>query len=270
MIITSQFVILNFPKTGSSFVRKIISTLYRNRANRNNFNKILVKLKIRHLGYTELKLPHPTILNYKDQHGSYSQIPKRHKNKSIISVIRDPYQRFESQYKFRWWVEHSGIEERILRKYFPYFPDISMDEFVILRKLITEKLKLQFHIPKETEIGDQSIQFINMFFKNPSDTFKTLTPAYVSNDQFIKDMCDIEFLRQEHLNEDLLSCLKDYGFSDKELEFIRTHEKVNVTDNSGCNNNNLTKSAVAYIEKSEWILFEILTSKKINYPKPDY
>ena len=213
MIITDQFVVLNFPKTGSSFVRKVIKTLYRNKLRRTIFSRLLDQLNLVPKGYEELMLPHPLIPGARDQHGSFSQIPEKHKKKQIVSVIRDPYQRFVSQYRFKWWVEHSGIEEKQINRHFPTFPDISIDEYVVLKRLMTQNMKLHYKIPEEIEIGDQSIQFINMYFESPCEVFGRLSQGNLNGNNLIDDMCNVELLRQENLNEELIWFLKKQGFA---------------------------------------------------------
>jgi len=81
MIITDDFVMLNFPKTGSSFAREALKRLY---ANRN---------------IIELMLPKITEKRYRDrvdQHGTFRQIPLAHKNKPVLSITRNPLSRFQS------------------------------------------------------------------------------------------------------------------------------------------------------------------------------
>lgn len=268
MIITDKFILLNSPKTGSTFARKVIKTLYKRRVNNNFFRKIKIKANLASLGYEELLVPHHSRIGHNTQHGAFFQIPEKDKEKNIVSVIRNPYERFESQFHFKWWANHSGLEKKVLKRHFPKFPNISIDEYIKLRELIKEQNKLRFKIPEEIEIGNQTIQFIYMFFKNPYTVFQNLDTSYMQGEDFIKDMANITFLRQENLNEDLANFLAINGFHEKELEFVKNHKKINVTKKTKITKNKYNKNVIAYIEKSEYFLFKILENKKIIYSKP--
>lgn len=268
MIITDQFVILNFPKTGSTFVREVVGQLYQNRNKTNSVGKLLIKLGFKSTGFKELLMPHPTIPNYKDQHGTFTQIPKPHQEKHILSVVRNPYNRFDSQYRFKWWAQHPPLPVEVINSHFPTFPDISLDEFVLLRKLVSENLKTKYQIPDDIKIGDQTIQFMEMFFKNPTQVLRNLSNDYINSGLYKNDICKLTLLQQENLNEQLILFLNKYGFSDNELSFIRKHEKVNVTSTGEPNQIRFTETVINYVKTYEWILFKILSDLGINYLPP--
>ena len=264
MIITNNFVLLNFPKTGSSFVRTVIKKIYKNRMNKNKVNKFLTKYKIRHIGYEELYMEYPDLPNYKDQHGCYYQIPNKHKIKPILSVIRNPYSRLESLFRFKWWEKYPFIEAGWIRKYCPNFPELSFDEYLHMTNIITDETKIKYGINSNLKIGDQSIQFIRMFFKKPEEVFLRIDKSYIENKLFKNDLCDLTLLRQENLNQELIFYLMKHGFNKKEVEFIKNHEKVNVTNFNDSTSVSRDK-IIEYINENEWILLEILSAFNINY-----
>ena len=164
MIITKEIVFLNYPKTGSTFVRKTIKEIYNRRINKSFVKRVLRKLKFPLLGYAELKLEQPEIPGYFDQHGRYYMIPEKHLNKKIVSVVRNPYDRFMSIYQFKNWQEHPGISNEQIQEHFPNFPDLSIDEFVELKKINSSNY-LAKHGVNNLEIGFQTLQFIDFFLK---------------------------------------------------------------------------------------------------------
>lgn len=264
MIITKDLVILNLPKTGSSFVRKVMKEIYFKRRNKNILTKGLHKLKIKKIGFKEVMADHPTILNYKDQHGCFDQIPIEDKNKQILSVVRDPYLRLESVFKFRWWVDNPPIENEQIEKYFPDFPDLTLQQFIQMHKLVNENLKMKYGIDNKLKMGNQSIQFIRMFFRNHKEIFESLTEDYFSKGYFQKDLCDVTFLKNENLNEELALFLSKYSFSNEEIMFVKYHKKVNVTKNE-IDKTYITQDLIDYVNEYEQPLFEILSSIGINY-----
>ncbi len=100
MIITDKHIFLNFPKTGSTFIREVLKQIYKWR-NQNQKSKTVNKIKGRDLYIEEFLMPHYNLPEYKDQHGAWDQIPLKHKNKHVISVARNPVDRFISLYRFQ-------------------------------------------------------------------------------------------------------------------------------------------------------------------------
>jgi hypothetical protein len=142
MIITEIFVMLNLPKTGSTFARTVIKELYKP----SILKKILVKLRLVPRDLIELKLPNIKMPNrIFDQHGTYSQIPKKYLNRPVFSVVRNPYTRFLSAYQFKSWANPNQltVDRSILERDFPTFPDLDMDTYVDLL-IESEKTRLKF------------------------------------------------------------------------------------------------------------------------------
>lgn len=73
MLIISDFFLLNYPKTGTTFTRRIIKTIYKNK-------------------YEELPLP--VILDRIFPHEIYPQIPLERQGNKAVSVIQNPFDRY--------------------------------------------------------------------------------------------------------------------------------------------------------------------------------
>lgn len=263
MIATDDFVILNLPKTGSTFVRNVVKEIFYRR-NKNVLTKALHKLGVRRIGYREIMTDHPMKANYQDQHGCFDQIPVKHNNKPILSVVRDPYSRMESSYRFRWWAKHPFLEKDRLTELFPGFPDLTFKEFTKFYALESDEFKRKYKVDEGLKIGKQSIQFIRLFFKNHEAVFRSLNENYISEGLFKRDMCHITFIKNENLNEELAHFLSQYGFSQNELDFIRNHKKVNATKND-TSKSHLNQHLVDFVNEYEWVMLDILESLGINY-----
>ncbi|WP_179319479.1 sulfotransferase domain-containing protein [Winogradskyella helgolandensis] len=272
MIITKKFVLLNLPKTGSTFVRSVLKKIYKNRNKGNLFFKIAKKIKILKPPYKELILPNikfkQGVVNHSDQHGVYSQIPEKDKNKTIVSVVRNPFDRLISTYEFQFWKGRPALEKNILELNFPNFPNLSIDEYIDYLILVGENS--YENKPKNINIGLFSLQFIYFFFKEPKSVIKKINKEYLENETLFKeDLAEITFLKQESLSKDLIDFLIHQGFSKKELEFIHTQDKINVTENKTVNRSDLiTPKVIDYIENYEQFYIKVLKSKGINYTNP--
>ena len=106
---------LNFPKTGTSFARRILKQLYYQR--RSNYRKILEKLRLCNPSIIELILPRidgKISCNGKDQHSTSRQIPIAHKNKPILTIIRNPLSLYLSMYHFRLWQRYPPMDRGLV------------------------------------------------------------------------------------------------------------------------------------------------------------
>lgn len=267
MIITKDFVILNYPKTGSTFVRVVIREIFWKRINKNLITKVLCKLKLKSVGYKEIRTPHPLMPNLTNQHGCYDQIPVKHNKKTILSVVRDPYAHFESTYKYKWWVRYPLLEKEKIDLHFPNFPSLTFQQFLNLRILLAEEVKKKFAIDSNIKIGYESFEFIRFFFKNHKKVLSELSADYIINGSYKKDMCDVTFIQNNNLNEELASFLSKRDFSDKEISFIRKHKKINVTKIDENLNPIDNEGLINYINEYEWILLKILSDLGFSYKK---
>ena len=207
MIITNDFVMLNLPKTGSSFARAVIKEIYeRRQSSKSGLTKALQRLVFKQPSYfIELILPNIKVTGIEkpaDQHGTFSQIPPKYLDREIVSIIRNPYTRFMSSYEFRAWEKYPLIPESLLAEHFPHFPSLSVDNYVRLEELQVIHGRFSGNIPK-ANVGDQTVQFIQMFFRNVSDVLANLTDEYLDSEDIFLDIADIHFLRQDQLVDDL-------------------------------------------------------------------
>ncbi len=168
MVITDQFVMLNLPKTGSSFARKALKKVHHYDTLPN---KILRKLSL--AGSSMIELSHPSLdrqfpEDLRDQHGTYRQIPEEHRHKTVVSVIRNPVDRYVSAYLFGWWKINLHTTEKRLRQAFPHFPELSFREYYEMINLFGRENRLRGMSPR-IDLGFYTIQFIQFFSESQKE-----------------------------------------------------------------------------------------------------
>lgn len=271
MLITKNFIVINNPKTGSSFIRQVLKEIYAQQEQKYSwFRRKSIAWKLTSPELVELFMrPINTKSNTpKSQHGEVNQIPKKYKNKAIVSVVRNPYTAILSNFEFGFWKEniYLFVDKNIIKDKFPQFPNISIEEFIDLKKILNNQ---SYPNLRTAQIGFQTIKFIEMFFNNPLKIIATINDDYILSGAYKKDLKPITFLKQENLTEDLISFLSQYDFTAKELEMIRNYKKINVTKNKTSNRMALhTPKSLDYIQTYERLLFKIYEDLGIFYEAP--
>ncbi len=261
MIVTDNFVVLNWPKTGSTFIRHTLKELYEKRENR--LKRFLIQQKLmKSSHYKELLLP---ILwndlaareNRHNQHGAFSQIPTAHKNKTVVAAVRNPFDRIVSMYEFSFWKKHPHGDEKDLKKDFPNYPDITFDEFYQMTNKYGRHLLLGDKLSPKVEVGTQTIEFIKFFFENPTEIInEKLTDDYIDSGAFKKDLPDIKFLHTENLNQELHDFLLTMKLPKAEVDFIVNKGRINVSKRRSKKwENYISPETQAMIRQKERMLF---------------
>jgi len=273
VLITDHFVVLNLPKTGSTFVRRMLKTIHKRRMKRRD-----PITKMRQLVGLQRKplLKELILANVKrkrqemppNQHGAYEQIPLIYRDRPVVSVVRNPYDRLLSLYEFRGWMKRPPLPADVLNKHFPNFPELSLDDFCRLEDLALATTRIP-HITLKAAVGKQTVQFIQMFFKRPDDVLRRLDESYMNSERFVEDIADIVFLTTERLNQDLAGFLERHGFAAEDVAFVRQHEKIHVTKNRSASRDLLwTPKALRYVAEKERFLFKMLSRYGFSYSSP--
>lgn len=206
MILTDHFVYIHQPKTGGTFVTQLLAQLYQSKIN------------------DTFLTPLPVNIN---KHGACSEIPESHQKKPILATVRNPYDKYVSQYKFSWWKKYpeSFCEvSDILQKY-PHFPEITFEEFLQLSNTLFIKLENSNFNSKQS-LGRDTELFVKFFFENPYHVFPAIDEDYITAKKYQKDMFTIHFIRTDQLNQGLYDFLLSVGHNKKKLEFILASEKI--------------------------------------------
>lgn len=257
MLVTSQFVVLNLPKTGSSFVREVLKAIYNKRRWKWGADRMLKEFMLPRLGGGV-----PGV----DQHGTFRQIPPRFKHLPVVAAVRNPYSKLLSAYEYRWWAQNPLLPKEELTRRFPHFPELSLDEFVEMWEL-TALRRLGGSNP--LGLGRQTVQFFNFFFRDPPKALASLSDDYVETGAFRDDMAEVTFLKQEKLRDDLAAFLERFGFSPEELEICRRYRSVNKTKGGVSDRSTLwTPNALQSVETSERFMLRMLDHLGISYQPP--
>lgn len=229
MIVTDQFVMLNFPKTGSSFAREVLKRLYGKR--RSCLRKIAERLHLAPPTPLDLILPkidEEIAYGASGQHGTKRQIPEEYRDRPVMTIARNPFTRYVSLYRFRWWARFPPGRVEEIQAAYPGFPDLSFPDYYAMNHRFGGKNRLRDIVPK-VELGVHTIQFIQFYFRNPEEVLRNIDEAWIEEERYRDELQHITFLHQENLNEELKAFLLGVGIPAAELEFMDLMEHINVT-----------------------------------------
>lgn len=218
MILTDSFVMINVPRTGSTFIRTVLRHLHRPWSSR---------------GYCELTLPIDRTwkaerLGRRSQHGRLGQIPPSHRHLPVVSVIRHPLDHAVSHYNHNDWWSTPPIDESLLRCQFPTWPQLSFAEYLDFEhKVCRPDVLKDSQCP--AEVGNLTIHFLRFFARDPNATLAELTDASIESGAFASELPPIHWLRHECLVDDLSSFLSDMGYPNRQIDRVRRHRRVNIS-----------------------------------------
>lgn len=219
----------------------------------------------------ELMLPQTEFRNNRGapnhQHGRWEQVPTRYSHLPVVSVIRNPVDRNISNYEFRWWATHPVAEPELIRQHFPDFPDLTFTEYLDYQNFNT-----QFRdtgVPVPADIGNQTVQFIQFFFKRPKEVFAKLNDEYIYEGKYRKDLPELTLLTTENLNRELYDYLSGMDFSTRELNFILDVDRIRPGDTERLDDQArmqyLSEDILTDIQIRERYLYAIYRDCGINY-----
>jgi hypothetical protein len=249
MFITDDFIFIHFPKSGGTFVVKMLEQAC------NTCHKLSAHLIL------DDKVPN-TDEPY-GQHGGCEQIPDGWgEDRSLFTTIRNPLDGLVSRYEFKWWQSHPIVTTEEIIKEYPEFPNLSFQRYLdMANTLFLGKLT---NNPINPNIGILSFQFLRFYFRNPYQLLTEIDDTYFQSGKWKEDMFDIKFLKMDRLNEELFSFLVDHGYSENKVTFIRDHMKVYPQEGGRSAEQQwqkyYTPELIEYIKKKERLLFEIFPS----------
>ena len=208
MILTPRFVFIHQPKTGGTFV-----------------TRVLYRLLGDPLDPTDPSAPIAEI-NQPNQHGSCREIPASHRGIPILATVRNPFERYVSQYEFAWWRQDlpPWVDVDAVRAEYPHFPNLSFEEFVTGSELLLQQYR-NSAVPPDRRLGLQSEQFVRFFFRQP-EVFAEIDDHYIEERRFEVDVFPVTFLRTHRLNQDLHDYLVAVGFEPDRVGFILDTPRV--------------------------------------------
>lgn len=242
MIITDQFVFVHMPKTGGTFVESVLERIHHARGDRiveQRYDLPARSTALRRLGgrlAARLRPPPRGLLIQAahrregtfNQHGTVAQIPAAHADKPILTVLRNPYDRYVSQYAFKWWVEHPTAFTQDLdrvRAEFPRYPELTFDEYVALsNRFFRGSPNRRF--PWEDRLGRHTLQFAEYCFADPARA-AAIDAASLEAGLYRQDLHPrLRVIFQENLNRELHDFLLEQGYAPAEIGFILDHDRI--------------------------------------------
>lgn len=235
MILTDRFTCLNYPRTGSTFVRTVLRRAY-GQDREGLHGKLAAWLspwwslgRFRELALPIYRTASARRAGHKSQHGAVHQIPRRQRDLPIVSVLRHPLDRAVSQYEHGFWRTSPPGDLDAIRARFASFPEIDFGDYLELQRTFGRADVLQgSHV--DEDIGPDTLHFVRFFAPNPELALSRLTSATVDSGAALEDLADVRFLRFEHLTEDLVGFLLEVGFSERSLDFVGQLPRINAAD----------------------------------------
>lgn len=223
MLITDRFVFVHFPKTGGTFVNRMIKTLL----SPSTISQRVHSARKRY----GVSLPiYPYAWQEQKKHAFCKLIPPEHSNKPIAACMRNPLDLYVSQYKFGWWRDHAEV----------WFVDLAAaeDEFTLVQEMDFDQFvratllygnwcaNMRDGRESDETTGRFSAEWIHFFCREPQ-TIRDAAPdtsAMLARTETLE--YPVHFLLMERLNEDLADFLVSVGHTETEVAFIRTHQRV--------------------------------------------
>lgn len=229
MILTERFVLLNYPRTGSTFVRAALRALHGLEGSR--LPAVLLRWTPRGRRCRELTLPIERTASARragrrSQHGALHQIPASHRHLPVVSVTRHPLDREVSQYEHGFWREHPPAPLETLLARFPAWPALSFGEYRALQAEHGRADVLQ-GAPLRAEVGAQTLHFLRFFHPNPDAALAQLDDARIDDGSLLRELPPVRFLHTERLVPELRAFLHEHGFEPRATAFLEDWAPVN-------------------------------------------
>jgi len=244
MLITSDFVFLYMPRTGGEFVTKQLKEIYPELLELNE-------------NVTCSDIPH-----------SYSELP-------IVSIFRNPFDRYVSQFRYGCW--RSNIELYCGNESIGFeYPDINKIDFTDFVRIANKYLKGHhksqkngFHekLLSKKPLGWHSEQYFRFYFKDSMKAFNELTENSIQTQSFLSDSFNVHFLHTDSLGPDLFNYLLPFGHIKNKIKHIKKTRNIlpeggrlrPVSENW---RDNYCIDTLKYISDRERILFDLFPRYK--------
>ena len=142
---------------------------------------------------------------------------------------------------------------------------MSLDEFVHYDELLTSYIKKKYEVNVKVNVGGQTIEFIEMFFKDAGNVLKNLSNEYLNDkNRFRSNLVGAELLNQDRLNEELISFLECSGYTHAEAKKVSDIGSANVTESPSVE---VSQYVVDYVLDKERLLYAVYKYCGIDYKK---
>jgi hypothetical protein len=280
MIITDKLVFIHLPKTGGTFVESVLRKIHQKRgdiieerredAQTPWLNR--VKRMVQHRP-TFLKLNQEVREGFWDQHGRVDMIPKEHAHKPIITILRNPLDRYVSEYEFNWWKTNPGsfrVDLQQMSAQFPKFPELTLSEFIeVLNDYVERPGKMKRFSKLLNVVGRYTLQFLMFYMVNPP--VERYDEAYLRQGLYLDDLPpNLHFLFMHNLNQNLHDVLLTLGYGADEVSFILNQQKIYPKEGGRSQEQTwqqyYTPELLKEVRERERILFQFFTEFEQSAP----
>lgn len=267
MIITPEFVFVHIQKTGGTFVAEVLRDILCP----NKYLRIFYKLRRKY----GISLPFFTY-RYREvlskdqgQHAWCSDIPKEERRKPIVSIIRNPYESYVSEYTFGWWktdlkgclknerFNYFEDKDAVKQKY-PSLIDADFPKFMAASWEFSRwtRRTIERH-PNAKNLGMHTMRYIYFYCKDHAYVFEAAHNPELLLKRVREKHYDVYFLRQERLNHDLHAFLTAVGYQQSDIGYIIEKKAVNVSRKSRDFWEFYDESLKKKVRKADALLFEL-------------
>jgi len=217
MVITDRFVYIHMPKTGGTFVERVLARLLAQETG---------------LYFDTQRFDHQALLGSKNKHEQVRQIPDAYKTKKVLFSVRNPYDHYVSFYEFGWWKTHptDTFDEGKMRALFPHYPEITFHDYMV--SVYNLELLDNAYVDSRTRgilenanCGPLTLDYMRFLFPDPDRIVDNL-PSYIEGNAYLRELPDIHFLRTDNLNRELHDFLLTMGYAPERLDFILELGKI--------------------------------------------
>ena len=228
MIATDRFVYIHQPKTGGTFVTKVLRELEGELATR--------ELRVR--------TPRTAFVRSKLKHGTCRDIPRALRGLPVWTTVRNPYDQYVSEYAFGWWrrddyPRHFRRRVRGFAERYPDYPDLSFGDFLRLYHEAFGRTRRSRDFEGADGVGWLTERFLRYYARRP----RTLTRRLRSGDGLATlraHLYDVRYLRMDDLNAEVHRALLDAGLPEARVAFVLDWGRV------------LPENAVAQSRARDW------------------
>ncbi len=211
MIVTDRFVFVHLPKTGGTFVSKML--IRATGGDRKGLRRFLFRLTAR---------PPLRILAQLNKHGKRCDIPRQWRDLPVIGCVRHPHDWYVSNYRFGWWRKRPESYPGLARH--PSYPNLSFTEY--LEASNHEWVRKYFPDSEDTGIGRFTLLFLHWFSNDFSADLMALKNGSFNLERMRQSVAGVRFLHTDSLNQDLGILLEDYGFSRDVATKVRDSDRI--------------------------------------------
>ena len=236
MLLTNRFLFVHLPKTGGTFVSRILFEL----------RDLLDTVRLRNV----------------DKHAPCAQIPAAYRDLPIVSSFRHPLDLYVSIYNFGWWRRSEKLDSylQLFRHDYPSYPNLSFEEFLRLyhQALCFTPADKDFDDPDG--FGWATERFIRFYGRSPRQSLLKLDDMFVRSGRYQDELFDLDFLHTGSLNDDLYAYLLACGLPEDRLSSILKRDRIypegSTRDASDHWRSYYTPALAKHLRRRERLLFQ--------------